>query len=106
MERAHWGLTTCLVVLAGMMMWNFFPSGYPKVEKNTYEAAQAIYAASLEKDIQRLELVETKLNNRSLDIPDQQRRWLIEMISDAKAGDWDSAIRRSRRILKDQTEAK
>lgn len=104
MKTSHWMLIGCLLLLGGILIWRYYPNGYGKVDQKSYQISQAIYSASLERDLGRVQRVEAKLNAADLQIPDLERQWLLEIIEDAKSGNWDSAIRMSRRMLKDQND--
>ena len=80
--------------------------GYPEVSPLTYEYSKAIYSIANQKDLDRLKIIESKINAAATtgELTDDESKWLGEMIADATSGDWDRASQSARRLMMDQVE--
>ena len=72
-----------------------FSNIYDAVSPDAYRITQALYSSRLAKSA-RLEAVESTFN----DVGEQP----LEIIADAKAGDWQSAAADGRQMMEDQVE--
>jgi len=91
-----------LVVVIGRIT----DAGYGKVSRITYELAKATYAACLAQDEDRLDAVKLTMDDIASEqpIPDQERRWLENILAKARKGNWESAAKDARRIMSDQVD--
>lgn len=99
-KRTQWAVLSVMTI--GFLIWFLFPRGYGKVDTATFQVAQGIYSASLEQNLTRIQRLEELLMADESDIPTHQKRWLLNMIEDAKAGNWKSCTRDARQLLKEQ----
>ena len=92
-----------IVMAIGLVLYWAF-SGYGRVGQPAYELASAAYATILTRDKARLETLEKLLENPTSDshrpeITPRERKWLQQIISDARRGNWDRARTQARRLL-------
>jgi len=84
------------------MKGKFPESGNETVSPDAYRIAQALYSSCLAKSEARLEAVEAAFNDSSeqpLEITEKEQRWLKAIITDAKAGNWQSAAADARQMM-------
>ncbi len=78
--------------------------GYPKVSPTTYELSKALYSACNRQHTEQLvkvdALIEMHLENET--IPEREAGWLQKISAQAHAGEWASAAKQTRELLKDQ----
>ncbi len=89
----------CLFVLA------MSGCGYPAVSREAYQLAESLDQVFSAKDPQQLdkasELVRTWQQEGK--ITATEKDWFDKWLQQARGGDWEGAMRESRRLLKDQT---
>lgn len=92
------GLIWLVLVIAGC-------GGYGEVSKQTYDFATALYPACLAKSEERVEKVEALLDDetRTDQMSEEELGWIRDIVSQAKAGKWESAAAAAKRMLKDQS---
>lgn len=80
--------------------------GYGKVSDKAYDYARALYTVCNLKSPQRLEKVELQLQQASADqdLSEQEKKWLLDIVSLAKRNQWDAAAKSARRMISDQIE--
>ena len=89
-----------LVVAAGIWWLN---QGYGEVSQQTYEYSKAIYGACLNKNEVHLSKVETMLaGEEASDLPAREKDWLDALVTQARAGNWQAAAKKARRMMEDQ----
>lgn len=94
----------CITVI-GMLLAGFwwFNRGYGEVSPLAYEYSKALYSACLNKNEEQLGKVESLLAGGSTEtLPSNERQWIDAIIEEARNGKWQSAARKSRRIMEDQ----
>lgn len=89
-------------VLPGLVMIGC--GGYGTVAPRTYEYARALTAVCNLQDAGRLERVAAQIQTAADDqeLPAREAGWLLDIIAQARNGDWAAAERAARRILSDQ----
>ena len=82
----------------------FTNRGYGEVNRKTYDYAKALYSICNRRDTGGLDKIEGMISTSAEagDLSEKEARWLNEIIEEARAGEWDSAARHSRRMLADQ----
>ena len=101
------GITLLVLSAIAVAMTFWLGRGYGTVSPDAYRIAQALYSSCLAKSEARLEAVEAAFNDSSeqpLEITEKEQRWLMEIIADAKAGNWQSAAADARQMMEDQVE--
>jgi hypothetical protein len=78
--------------------------GYGEVSPAAYDFATALYSISNVRAGDRLNEVSTMIESArtSGKLTDKEATWLTEIVSDARSGDWETAAKKSRRIVADQ----
>ena len=86
-----------LIMIAGC-------GGYGEVSSGAYEYAKALYSISNRRASDRLDQVSDQIQSarESGELSEQEAGWLNDIVSDARARQWESASRASRRMLQDQ----
>jgi hypothetical protein len=78
------------------------------VSSDAYGVAQALYGSCLARSDDRLDMLDTLLagasDEQSLQITQQEKKWLGLMIQKARNGDWKSAASEARRMMENQVE--
>lgn len=97
-----WQWSFLAMTVVGVLIWMFVPRGYGKIEPSTFQVAQGIYSASLEQNLDRIKKLEQVLSEQTPDIPANQKRWLMDMIEEAKVGQWKTCTRHARLMLQEQ----
>lgn len=93
------------IVLILVCSW-WMNRGYGTVSQQTYEFSKAIYGACLAKSEQRLDKIEQLMDDPSnAELPSHERTWLDAIISNARAGNWESAAKKARSMMEDQAQA-
>ena len=101
------GITLLVLSAIAVAMTFWLGRGYGTVSPDAYRIAQALYSSCLAKSEVRLEAVEATIDGASdepLEITEKEQRWLMEIIADAKAGNWQSAAADARQMMEDQVE--
>ena len=114
MNRSHQGRNrysnqyialATVAILAGLV-WFFWPS---KVElsPDTYEIALALYRVCNQQDVEGLQQIQDKLSQLSnaTDTDNLSVSHLQQIVNDARAGNWTTAMQHTRQALADQTSA-
>lgn len=94
-----------VTAISGILVWCFASPGYGKVGYKTYQFATAIYGACLAKSTSRIETVEHLLQadcEGEDPIIEVERRWLMEIMDQAKNDQWDSAATKAKKMMNDQ----
>ena len=78
--------------------------GYPSVSQSTYEHAKALYAATNQKSLERLEVVAASIDEckANKDLSVDEAKWLTAIVRKARDGDWVEANRECRQLMEDQ----
>lgn len=93
--------TACLIAFC--FFW--FNRGYGKVSPRAYEYSRAIYSTCLIKSEEGLARVEDQLaNEEAADLTDREKSWLDSILAKARAGDWQAASQKAKRMMEDQVE--
>jgi len=94
-----------LLLLVAVVVW-FSNRGYGKVSDDSWQVAKAICGACMEKSETRIEKVEALLADPAgeLEISDQERLWLQQMIDKGKDGQWGVAAKWARQMMKEQVD--
>ena len=78
--------------------------GYPEVSPQTYDLANALYTACNLKNDEQLskvkQLIEESLSEEQL--TKREAAWLLEIVKNATAGNWEEAASEARQLIKDQ----
>ena len=101
------GLGAAIVVLVSLV-YLFFPSGrYGTLSREGYQYAQALYTCCNQRDERKLEqLSEMIASAQSEDaLSEEEASWLGAIVSQGRAGDWESAASEVRKLLEDQIQA-
>ncbi len=89
---------------ASLMILSIVGCWYPEVSPRAYEITKALYSACNLQKTEKLavieELIEQSLDEESL--TSREAAWLLDIVADARAGEWEQAALESRRILEDQ----
>ena len=98
------GFTYTLVVAAFLVSVLFSGCGYPEVSPKTYELAKALYSATNLNQVERLDAVETLINDavEREEISSSEADYLLGIISRARDGDWEHAQQETRKLMEDQ----
>lgn len=92
-----------LAILAGLV-WFLWPS---KVElsPDTYEIAIALYRACNQQDVDSLQQIQDKLSQLSnaTDTDNLSVTYLQQIVNEARAGNWATAMQHTHEALADQT---
>ena len=94
--------TTAIVLL---LLLTILPGcGYPEVSPTTYEIAGALYSVSNLKREDGLANVETLISEslQAQEISSREAGYLIEIVQQCRAGDWETAQAECRRMMDDQ----
>lgn len=94
-----------VTAISGILIWCFASPGYGKVGDKTYQFASAIYGACLAKSTSRIETIEHLLQTDCEGedpIIEVERRWLTEIMDQAKNDQWDSAAAKAKMMMNDQ----
>lgn len=112
MNRSHQGrnrysyqyIVLAVVAMMAGLFWFFWPS---KVEltHDTYEIAIALYRVCNQQDVEGLQQIQDKLSQLSnaTDTENPSIIYLQQMVKEARAGNWTTAMQRTREALADQT---
>lgn len=108
------GFSVLLIVVVATVWW--LNRGYGPVSERTYELSKAIYGACLAKSEARLGKIEVLLReevdvapnvddgsiSHEAAVPANERKWMQGIIQLAREGHWETAAKKSRRIMLDQ----
>lgn len=94
----------CVLVLA--LSLAVTGCGYAEVSKTAYELTIALDQAIDRKNQDQLNLAKDIIakHHSEKNLSDQERDYLLAIIDQAEAGDWDDARTECRRLLQDQTD--
>jgi hypothetical protein len=89
-------LAAALLLVAGC--------GYGEVSPAAYDFATALYSISNVRAGDRLNEVSGMIESARTSgrLSEKEATWLLEIVSDARSGDWETAAKKSRRIVADQ----
>jgi len=95
-----WCLLVPLLFTAGC-------GGYPEVSPLTYEYSKAIYSITNQKDISRLEEVQTRIEASLSEgkISEEEAELLTDILATAESGNWKDANQSARRLMTDQAKS-
>jgi len=95
------GIVACLILC-------FCGCGYGKVGDKAYGYARALYTVCNLKNPERLVKVETQLQQATVghDFSEREKQWLLDIVSQAKRNQWETAAKSARRMISDQIERK
>ena len=87
-----------------MAMISLSGCGYPEVSPQAYEVTKALYSACNRQSETHLTKIEELITERLEDskISESEAEWLREIITNAKSGEWESAMLECREIMEDQ----
>jgi hypothetical protein len=90
----------CLLTLALSLLG----CGYGEVSPATYQYAKALYSICNRRAEKQLVPASEQIEAaRSRDeLPEQEAKWLRQIIDDAAGGDWEAATKSARRMMEDQ----
>ncbi len=79
---------------------------YGEVSERAYEIATATYGACLAKDENRLAKIEELLNDQEFasDLSAEESDWILQMVTTARSGDWESAAKSAKQMMLDQVQ--
>lgn len=101
---AKWvfGGTACVVLFSAAIY--FSNRGYGEVNAKTYDYAKALYSICNRRAAAGLDTIEPMIleSREAGEISESELRWLSGIVAAARAGDWESATKNSRRLLADQ----
>jgi len=90
---------------AFVLFYLFSDRGPGKVSGTTYQAATALYGASMAKSSERIDAVSEFLDEQSSEEVSQSEMDLLNRIVDlGRSGEWKKAASTARRIMEDQIE--
>lgn len=101
---ALWGVFF-LVVLASALAWGFWPRPV-KLGEESYEIAMALYRVCNQQDTDGLANLQERLDGGigQQTIGEAEAVMLQEIIDEARAGNWELAMKTTRASLDDQTQ--
>ena len=93
-----WLASICLVICAGC--------GYPQVSPKAYEISKALYTVCNLKRQDDLDKVADAISTAesASELNEGESGWLIEIVEQARSGEWEAAELESRLILEDQVD--
>ena len=97
-------IASVAMMLSVALAWFFWPSKV-KLSPDTYEISIALYRVCNQQDVEGLQQIQSKLSQRN-NAPDTDKlsiMYLQRIVDDARAGNWNAAMRQTRDTLEDQT---
>jgi len=97
----RWSVLLSIIIVIGC-------GGYGDVSPTTYEYAKALFSICSRRSPVTLDHI-TEQIDESLDqqeITEREAGWLRQIIDEARAGDWEKALSRSRRMMEDQVKGR
>ena len=78
--------------------------GYGEVSETAYDFSKALYSITNRKATDKLDQVceQIEAARSAGELTEQESSWLLQIASDARRGDWDSAMGDARRMMEDQ----
>lgn len=95
-----------LIVLLGLAFAVRGCGGYGEVGHEAYQHAKALYSICNRQDAARLEKFSATLTQarEAETITTQEHAWMDDIITEARAGNWEQATAKSRQLMEDQVE--
>lgn len=80
--------------------------GYPKVSPKAYEISKALYSVCNLKRQDDLDKVSDVISQAvsTSELTESEAEWLMVILEQARAGDWEAAALEARSVLQDQTD--
>ena len=100
-SKVFGGVTLLVIAVAALTL---ISRGYGEISENAYQLATATYGACLAESIDRLERVESLLDDDVFTsrMSGKEVRWFKSIFKKARNDDWTRAAQLAKRMMKDQ----
>ncbi|MBI1310345.1 hypothetical protein GC176_03485 [bacterium] len=91
-------------IVAAILATGMNGCGYPEVSQKTYDVANALFAASNRRSAEHIEKAAVLVSELQAagEITEREAGWLLEIVEQARSGDWDGAATEARTLIADQ----